>query len=80
MSSKIKIELNREGVRQLLQSSEMMNICESYANSARGRLGEGYAVDSRVGKNRVVVELRAETFRARRDNIKNNSILKSLRG
>jgi hypothetical protein len=32
------------------------------------------------GKNRVNVEVYAETFQAKRDNLKNNSILKAVHG
>lgn len=76
----VKVVLNREGVRELLRSQEMMDICSEYANAALGRLGNGYEVSTHVGKNRVNAEILAATFKARKDNRENNSILKSLRG
>ena len=78
--SKVMIELNSEGVRELLRSSEMMSICEEHANRALSRLGDGYAVTKHVGKNRVNAQIKAETFKARKENLENNAILKSLRG
>lgn len=78
--AKVKFQLNRSGVRELLKSSEMQSICLNYANSALARLGPGYEVNSHSGRNRVNAEVRAETFAARRDNLKNNSILKAVKG
>lgn len=78
--NKVRIELNHEGMRELLRSPAMLAVCEEYANRARSRLGEGYSVNSRIGTGRANAEVMAETFKARRDNLKNNSILKALRG
>ena len=79
MSSKLKVELNRAGVRELLRSGEMMAECEKHANAALGRLGEGYAVTTQTGRNRVNAEVAAVTFKARRDNLENNTILRALK-
>lgn len=57
----------------------MMEICEGLANNALANLGEGYAVTAQRGKTRVNAQIRAETYKARRDNLKNNTILKALR-
>jgi hypothetical protein len=38
---KVKFELNRAGVKELLQSSEMMAVCKEYADNAVAYLGEG---------------------------------------
>ena len=76
----VKVVLNREGVRELLRSQEMLSICSEYANAALGRLGDGYEVSTHIGQNRVNAEVLAATFKARKDNQENNSILKSLRG
>ena len=75
----IKFELNKDGVRQLLQSPEMLNVCKSYADNAKNALGEGYEVTTRVGKTRVNAEIAATTYKARKDNSENNTILKALR-
>lgn len=80
MANKVDFKLNRDGVRSLLKSPEMQSICLEYANNALGRLGPGYEVSSFSGRNRVNAEVRAESFSARRDNLKNNSILKAVRG
>ncbi len=75
-----KFVLNREGVRDLLRSKEMMDICSDYANSALGRLGSGYEVTTHTGANRVNAQVAAETFAAKRENLKSNTILKAVFG
>lgn len=78
MANDFKFELNRDGVRELMQSDEMLKICKQYANTAMASLGNGYEVSDMVGKTRVNVQISAETFETRRENLKNNTILKSL--
>ena len=70
--------LDRSGVQELLQSEEAMEVCMEKATAAQEKLGEGYEVTSRVGKTRASAKVAAVTPAARRDNLKNNSILKAL--
>ena len=74
----VKFELNKDGVKQLMQSGEMMSICRDYANAAMASLGDGYEVSDMVGKTRVNVQITAATFKARKENLENNTILKAL--
>lgn len=78
--AKLKFELNKGGVRNLLRSKEMMDICSEYANNALGRLGDGYEVSTYSGKNRVNAEVYAETYAAKKENLKSNTILKAVFG
>lgn len=78
--SNVKFKLNRQGVRELLRSEEMMAACRSHADAARSRLGEGYEVTTYTGKNRVNVSVFAATAEARRENAAHNSILKAVGG
>lgn len=75
----LEFKLNSEGVRQLMKSPEMMKVCTDYANAALSRLGDGYAMDTRVGASRVNAEVKAVTYEARKENSQTNSILKALR-
>lgn len=75
-----KIELNGEGIRELLKSPEMQNICQEYANKAVGRLGGGYSSSVYVGKSRVNASVHADTYKARSENAKQNTILKAVFG
>ena len=78
--SKVRVELNSSGVKELLRSKEMMAICEQHANRALSRLGEGYVVTSMTGKNRVNASIYAESYQAKKENSENNTILKALGG
>lgn len=74
---RIRIELNRDAVRdQLLRSEEIQSVCKELADDIALRCGPGYVADTHVGKNRVNAMVYADTYEARRDNLKNNTILK----
>jgi len=77
--SDLKFTLNRRGVRQLLRSQEMMNICTGHAYRTLHSLGEGYSVTYRTGKNRVNAEIAAVTPQTAQDQLDNNTILKALK-
>lgn len=80
MSQKVvRFELNRAGVAALMKSGEMQGVLDGYANRALGRLGGGYAKSSYVGKTRANVSVSAESLEAKRENLKNNTILRSLK-
>lgn len=78
--SKVRVELNSDGVKELLRSREMMAVCEQHANKALARLGEGYVVTTMTGKNRVNASIYAESYQAKKENSENNTILKALGG
>ena len=78
--SKIRIELNRKGVRSLLLSDEVQSACNEYAYRAASQLGDGYEVSYRKGKNRVNAEIAAVSEKAKRENLETNSILKVVGG
>lgn len=75
-----KFVLNRNGVKQLMQSDEMRDVCKSYADRAISRLGDGYESTVMVGKTRVNAQVEAVSFKARKENSDNNTILKAIRG
>ena len=76
--AKVKFELNREGVRQLLKGDAMQSLLSDKASQAANRAGSGYKSDLHVGVNRANASVFADTYEAERDNLKNNTILKSL--
>ena len=76
--SNVKFVLNRPGVAELMKSSEMMTICKEYADSAVAQLGDGYSVSTHTGKTRVNASVHADTFKARKDTLDNNSIIKAV--
>lgn len=75
-----KFKLNRKGVRQLMQSQEMQAVLREKASQIAARCGDGYEQDIMVGKNRANAMVTASTYAAKRDNSKNNTILKAVRG
>ena len=77
--SKMKFKLNSSGVRQLLQSAHMQTVLEQQASAIRNRAGIGYQQDTYVGKNRANAMVWADTHQAKRDNMKNNTLLKAVR-
>ena len=79
MAEKFRIELNSEGVRELLKSAEMEAICREQANAIAARAGDGYTVSTYSGRTRVNASVITATSKAARDNLKNNTLLKAVR-
>ena len=77
--SKFKFVLNRSAVRELMKSEEMQAILKGKADNALNSLGEGYKSDTYVGKNRANAMVYADTYQAKADNLRNNSILKAVK-
>ena len=77
--AKSGFKLNYAGVGQLLKSAEMQKDLEEKATAIKNRCGDGYGQDTYVGKTRANAMVYAETFEAKRDNMKNNTILKAVR-
>ena len=75
--SKLRVELNSAGVRELLRSPELRAIVEKQARAARQRAGDGY--EGYTAQTRVVALVGTATGAAEADNLKNNTLLKALR-
>ena len=78
--AKVVIKLNREGVRQLLRSQEMQDICKQEAQAIANTCGDGYDMDVYTGKNRCNAMVWADTWEAKRDNFENNTLIKAIGG
>ena len=76
--SKIKIVLNRKGVREILKSQPISDACREQAEAVEGKAGEGYEVRERKYPERTGYIVMAETDEAKQDNLKNNTLLKAL--
>ena len=77
--SKTKFKMNTSGVRELLQGAEMQTVLSGYASAIRDRCGNGYEQDIHVGKTRANAMVWPESCQAKRENKKNNPILKAVR-
>lgn len=75
----MKFKLNRSGVASLMKSAEMQGVLEEKATAVRNRAGEGYKQDTFVGKTRANAMVYADTYQAKKDNMKNNTLLKAVR-
>lgn len=76
--SKFKFELNRAGVKSLMKSEEMQAVLAKRATEVRNRAGDGYEQNVYVGKTRANVTVRASTYQAKKDNLRNNTLLKAV--
>lgn len=74
MANKVKVVLNREGVRQLLLSDEIMSACRDAAEGIQSNYGKNTTLDEYKGKNRVNVSVIADYGEAS----KNNELLKAV--
>ena len=74
MANNVRIELNSEGVRELLRSDEMMAVCMEAASKIQSNYGGDTELDGYVGQNRVNVSVIASFDEASED----NSLLKAV--
>jgi len=74
MADKVRIELNSDGVRELLRSPEIMSACMEVANSIRGNYGGETELSAYVGVNRCNVSVIASYDEAS----ENNGLLKAV--
>lgn len=79
MAQKIRFELNKSGVRELLQSEEAKAVCKSYADDIRSRAGAGFEVDTYTGRNRVNAMVYADTPEAYQECLDDNTLLRAVR-
>jgi len=78
--TRVKFELNRAGVRELLQSAEAQALVREYASKRAQGLGAGYEVETFIGFDRAHAAIKAADPEAMRDNLNNNTLLKALGG
>lgn len=78
MAKGFEFKLNRAGVRELLQSSEMRGIIEDKAKAVQATAGEGFEMEVNTMPTRVVAHIHADTPKAYYTNMKHNTLLKAL--
>ena len=74
----LKVVLNTQGVRELLESDEMLAVCQEHAEEIAKRCGDGYASGYFKGTDRWKSTVYADSQEARKDNSKNNTIVKAV--
>lgn len=80
MANNVEIELIDSGIQELLKSDEIKSYCEELANGVRDRAGDGFEVNTHVGKTRANAMVYADTKEAISRNYKENTLLKALGG
>lgn len=75
--SKVKVVLNRDAVRAMLQSAEMQDILLSRAQEISAAAGGNYNVY--VGQNRANVSIETADEETYLDNLETNSLLKAMK-
>lgn len=76
--SKTKVELDHEGFRELLTSPKITKTVEETAKRIAKTAGTGYEYDVQSGAGRAVARVYPATAAAKKDNKKNNTLLKAL--
>lgn len=81
MAKSFDFKLNLRGLNTLMKSAPMKDALNSAAQQAAGAAGDGYAVESAHPISFVAIaSVRAATWKARRDNNKNDTLEKAVGG
>lgn len=72
------MELNYEGIGELLRSQEAADVCMKHASRIQRSLGGGYDANVQIGKVRAVAEVRAYSKKAIRETVESNTLLKAV--
>lgn len=76
--SKVRVELNSAGIREMLRSEEMQALLGEKAAEIAGRCGSGYESDTHMTPGRAVASVFTDSAEAVKDNLDNNTILRNL--
>lgn len=63
----------------MLKSPEMVTALAAYGEQVAARAGDGYEMDTYIGKTRANARILTATKEAMNDNLENNTLLTSLR-
>jgi len=77
--SKVRIELNDEGVQELLKNPAIVAECGAQATAIASACGDGYVTEPRTYRERHGYVVKPETKEAIKDNMDNNTLLKAAR-
>ena len=78
MANKMKFELNRAGVGELLKGSAMQGVLSECGDAVMADLGEGHTKNVDVIRTRAICSVHADSFEAKRKNSRGNTLLKAL--
>lgn len=78
MAQRVRVKLNREGVRALLQSSEVQNDLARRARAIAAAAGPGHDVNVGKGAQRARAEVVTETFEAMAKEARDRNLTRSV--
>ena len=78
--SKVKIELNSAGIKELLHSDGIKAALSEAGERVQSRAGDGYDAFPVEMPGRSIVRVSATTKEARKDNSDNNTLVRALFG
>lgn len=78
--SDFEFHLDRSGVRQLMQSDEMLQIVSDLGQQVLNQCGEGYEIKNGIGETRAGSTVRVSTPKAYYSNRKHKTLQKALGG
>lgn len=76
--SNVKFDLNIAGFNELRKSPGIVSECRKYADRVCSAAGDGYKVERRTYPDRDGYAVFPDTPAAVNDNLRNNTLLKSL--
>lgn len=76
----IKVQLNRQGVREYLRSDAVRQAMKTRAESIAQKAGEGYVAEDATGKVRARAQVSTATYAARRTESKHGNLRKAIGG
>ena len=79
MSKNVKVKLSYSGIGALMRGPEMAALMEQYGSAAAARAGDGYGYRVHNTGQRQACNVFPETKQASRNNLKNNTLLKSVK-
>lgn len=84
MATKIRIELNHDGIRQLLMSQPIADECRKAAEAIAARAGDGFEVSEKKHRNfgggRIGYVVYTDTYEAREAEATDKVLSKAVRG
>lgn len=76
--NRIKVWVEPKAVIEIMQSEKMQEILNEYAQKAVAELGEGYEATSFMGTDRAKAQVTAVSYKAKKENLEQNTILKAV--
>lgn len=77
--SKVRVKLNKAGVRELLKSQEIAGECMEHAKQIQGRAGKHYAAEIRRYPERTGAAVYPSDPAGYYDNLRNNTLVRSMK-